>query len=143
PIGVIPNPTGIHGFEGINQGVPGTVGFLVGLMVIATAASSLVIRFRRAHAEERLQLRWIAFGTAFAVAINVIYTLVGIGSGLRQDEVEAIAPFFVIVGFGVALPAGFALAILRYRLYDLDLFLNRTVLYGAVTVVLLLIFGLA
>jgi len=142
PVGPIANPTGIRGLEGINQGVPGTLGFLVGLFVLLAAATCLLIRFRRARGEERLQLRWIALATAFAVGINITYTLVAL-LFLPQQIVVAFSPIVVIAGFGLAMPAGFALAILRYRLYDLDLFLNRTVLYGAVTVVLLLIFGVA
>lgn len=140
--GAIPNPTGIAAFEGANQGVPGTLAFIVGSLVLAAAAGSLVIRFRRSRGEERLQLRWIAVGTAFAVGINVVYTLVGV-IFLSSEGLEAFSPIVVIAGFGIALPAGFALAILRYRLYDFDFLLNRTILYGAVTVVLLLIFGLA
>jgi class 3 adenylate cyclase len=49
----------------------------------------------------------------------------------------------VVVGFGLAIPAGMAVAILRYRLYDLDLLLNRTILYGAVSAILLVALGVA
>jgi hypothetical protein len=48
-----------------------------------------------------------------------------------------------IIGFGVALPPSFGVAILRYRLYDLDLLLNRTLVYGAVTALLAAGFGIA
>jgi class 3 adenylate cyclase len=57
--------------------------------------------------------------------------------------VESQSVLVVIAGFGIAMPAAFAVAILRYRLYDLDLLLNRTILYGTVTAVLLLAFGVA
>ncbi|HEY7464663.1 MAG TPA: adenylate/guanylate cyclase domain-containing protein [Candidatus Limnocylindria bacterium] len=135
------NPTGIRGFEGINQGLPGTVAFLAGLLMLAVAAASLVIRFRRARGDERLQLRWIALGTAFAVISNTLYTVISL-LFLSHQALAQLSPAVVIAGFGLAMPAGFAFAILRYRLYDLDLFLNRTILYGTVTVILLAIFGL-
>jgi len=138
----IPNPTGVPGLEGMNRGVPGSIGFVVGMVILAASAASLVIRYRQAQGEERQQLRWLAFTTAFAVGINMAYTFVAL-LFLPQEAVENGSLFVVIAGFAIALPAGMAVAILRYRLYDLDLFLNRTVLYGAVTVVVLLIFGLA
>jgi len=138
----IPNPTGIAGLEGLNSGAIGTAGYLTASLVLAIGASSLVVRFRRAGGEERQQLRWVAVATAFAVLINIAYTLVAV-TFLTPDLRTALAPIVVITGFALALPAGFAVAILRYRLYDLDLLLNRTILYGAVTVVLLLVLGLA
>lgn len=138
----VPNPTGVEALAGINTGAPGSVAFLVGLTVVGAAAASVVIRLRRSRGEERLQLRWIAYTTAFAVTINIAYTIVAV-LFLPRDTIFALSPIVVILGFGVALPAGVAVAILRYRLYDLDLLLNRTILYGAVTVVLLAALGVA
>lgn len=138
----IPSPTGVAALAGINAGAIGSIGYLVGLTVVGAAGVSVVIRLRRAGGDERLQLRWVAYTTAFAVAINIVYTLVALLL-LPVDTVIAWSPIVVILGFGVAMPAGIAAAILRYRLYDLDLLLNRTILYGAVTVVLLATLGLA
>ncbi|HEX6139789.1 MAG TPA: adenylate/guanylate cyclase domain-containing protein [Candidatus Limnocylindria bacterium] len=136
----IPNPTGIAAFAGANSGTPGSVAFVLGLAVIGAAALSVLIRLRRADREERLQLRWIAYSVMFAVALNIAFTVVAL-LFLPQPEVVALSTAFVIAGFGIAMPAGFAVAMLRYRLYDLDLLLNRTILYGAVTAVLLVVFG--
>jgi class 3 adenylate cyclase len=138
----VPSPTGFAALSGIHAGAIGSVGYVVGLTVIGAAGASVVIRLRRAGGDERLQLRWVAYTTAFAVAINIVYTLVALLL-LPVDTVIAWSPIVVILGFGVAMPAGIAAAILRYRLYDLDLLLNRTLLYGAVTVVLLATLALA
>ena len=138
----IPNPTGASGLERITQGPVGIGGFLAGLGVLVMAASSVVIRLRRARGDERLQLRWVAYATAFAVAINVVFTVVSL-LYLPISVVETSSVFVVIAGFGIAMPLGFAVAMLRYRLYDLDLLLNRTILYGGVSVVLLAAFGVA
>jgi class 3 adenylate cyclase len=114
--------------------------FLGGLGVLAVAGASVVIRLRRSRAEERLQLRWIAAACAFAISTNVISILLTLA--YPSDLTETWIPTVVTtIGFGIVLPAGFGVAILRYRLYDLDLFLNRTVLYGAVSVLLLAAFA--
>jgi class 3 adenylate cyclase len=55
---------------------------------------------------------------------------------VSEEVATVVGTTTAVIGFGIALPAGFAIAMLRYRLYDLDLLLNRTVLYGAVTAVL-------
>ena len=138
----IPNPTGVLGVEGLTQGPPGTVAFLLGLGILAVAGASVLVRLFRARGEERMQLRWVAYATAFAVAINVGFTSLGL-LFLPQDLMYSMSVFVVILGFGIAMPAGFAVAMLRYRLYDLDLLLNRTILYGAASAVLLLAFGVA
>lgn len=134
------SPIGIEALAGISA--DGAVGLLVGSTVLAAAGASVMIRLRRSSGEERLQLRWIAYATAFAVAINVVMTIAAF-TLLPVEVATTIWPIAVILGFGVAMPAGVAVAILRYRLYDLDLLVNRTILYGAVTVLLLAAFGVA
>jgi class 3 adenylate cyclase len=141
-LGGIPNPTGVPGLAGLTQGPLGTAGFLLGLVVLAVAGASVVVRLIRARGEERLQLRWVAYATAFAVAINVGFTMFGL-LFLPSEITYSVSVFVVILGFGIAMPAGFAVAMLRYRLYDLDLLVNRTILYGAASAVLLVAFGLA
>jgi class 3 adenylate cyclase len=136
----IPSPTGVDAFGGTNSGAAGTIGYLAGLAVITAAAASVVLRMRRAEAEERLQLRWVAYSVAFAVGINVVFSVVALVL-LPVPAVATLATIPVVIGFGIAMPAGFAVAMLRYRLYDLDLLLNRTLLYSAVSAVLLLAFG--
>lgn len=137
-----PNPTGVPGLEGLALSPPGIAVYLAGLGVIAAAGASVLIRLKRAEGEEAVQLRWIAWSVAFAVVLNVGFTFVGLLI-LPADQVASLTAGTVIVGFGIAMPLGFAVAMLRYRLYDLDLLLNRTVLYGAVSVVLLVVFGAA
>jgi class 3 adenylate cyclase len=130
----VPNPTAVPAIIALAPGRFDTVAYICGLGVLAVAGSSVVIRLRRARGEERLQLRWIAAAGSFAVVINVVtvipYLLVSESVGTVAETLAA------VIGFGFALPAGFAVAMLRYRLYDLDLLLNRTALYGAVTAVL-------
>ena len=136
------SPTGVEALAGINAGAVGSIGYFAGLTVIGAAGVSVLIRLRHAHGDERLQLRWVAYTAAFAVAINIVYPIVALPL-LPVETVIAFSPIVVILGFGIALPTGVAVAILRYRLYDLDLLLNRTILYGSVTGVLLAALAMA
>jgi class 3 adenylate cyclase len=139
----VTNPTGVQGMTAISQGPVGYGLFLGGLGVLALAGASVIIRLRRSKGDERLQLRWVAYAVAFSVLVNVGATLVSIFLLPHEDVTPAWLAIATIIGFGVALPASFGVAILRYRLYDLDLLLNRTVVYGAVTLVLAAAFGIA
>jgi class 3 adenylate cyclase len=136
------NPTGIAALAGLEYGAVGLALFFAGLGVLALAGSSVLVRLRRASGEERLRLRWIAYAVAFSVLANILVT-VGALLFLSQEAANFLSIVTTIIGFGIALPAAFGVAILRYRLYDLDLLLNRTVVYGAVTVVLAAAFGVA
>jgi class 3 adenylate cyclase len=138
----VPNPTGVVEIARLSQGPVGIVAFVGGLGVLAMAGSSIVVRLRRAKGHERLQLRWVAYAAAFAILANLAVTLFAIAF-LSAADSDVLITIFTTLGFGVALPASFGIAILRYRLYDLDLLLNRTALYGAVTVVLAATFYVA
>jgi hypothetical protein len=100
---------------------------LVGLVV---AAGSLVVRYRRARGVERQQLRWLAVAaTVAAVALVVAVAAAVLGGSVGVALVAAGACV-------VVLPLATGAAILRYRLYDLDRILSRTLAYGLLTVLL-------
>jgi hypothetical protein len=102
---------------------------IVVLVALVVAAVSLVLRFRSARGVERQQLRWLAVGAALvAVALLVVV----VAAAMSKDPVVATA-------FGVCvavLPLATGAAILRYRLYDLDRIISRTLAYGLLTVLL-------
>jgi hypothetical protein len=101
----------------------------VTLLALMVAAGSLVVRFRRARGVERLQLRWVAWAAAL-VALAAIAALASAALGLPEVLDWA-------AGACVALlPLAAGAAILRYRLYDLDRIISRTVAYGLLTVLL-------
>jgi class 3 adenylate cyclase len=131
----VPNPAGLVEVARFSSGPGGVIAFLAGLGVLLVAGSSVLVRMHRATGVERQQLRWVAAGAAFAILANLVTTVFAIAF-LEQRTSEAVITVATTIGFGVVLPASFGVAILRYRLFDLDLLLNRTVLYGAVTVVL-------
>jgi class 3 adenylate cyclase len=118
---------------------PGTTS--IPLMFLALGAViSLAVRYGRAHDVERQQLRWLAAALLF-VAVGVItgfvitYLVPGsLDSGLAWD------PAIVALA---CVPFSIGIAVLRYRLYEIDTIINRAVLYGSVTAVLLAAFGIA
>ncbi len=101
----------------------------VTLLALMVAAGSLVVRFRRARGVERLQLRWVAWAAAL-VALAAVAALASAALGFSEVLDWA-------AGACVALlPLAAGAAILRYRLYDLDRIISRTVAYGLLTVLL-------
>jgi class 3 adenylate cyclase len=137
----VANPAGLMEIARVSEGPVGVVAFVAGMAVLVAAGASVLVRLRGATGEERLQLRWVASGTAFAILANLVATLFAIAF-LSRTASQVLITLATTLGFGIVLPASFGVAILRYRLYDLDLLLNRTVLYGAITAVLALaLFG--
>jgi hypothetical protein len=98
--------------------VPGLVLYAVSL---PAALVGLVLRFRAAHGVERQQLRWVAAGAA--VAVVVLLPLPG----------KQLLPGFLTLAAVLCVPASVAVAVLRYRLWDLDRLVSRTVTYALVT----------
>jgi hypothetical protein len=113
-------------------GFAGVATLLVGLLA---AAGSLVVRFRRARGLERQQLRWLAL----AAALSALALLVAVASAVLGAPLGVV---LVAAGVSVALlPLATGAAILRYRLYDLDRIISRTLAYGLLTVLLGLGYG--
>jgi hypothetical protein len=108
------------------------VAAIAALIVLATlvaAAWSLVVRFRRARGTERQQLRWLALGAALAA----VALLVAVAAGAMGRDGVVLAALGTCVAL---LPLATGAAILRYRLYDLDRIISRTLAYGLLTVLL-------
>jgi hypothetical protein len=105
------------------------VAFVLTVGGLAVGAWSLVVRFSHARGIERQQLRWIAFAAALTgVAAAVV--LAGMALG---------ATVVLLLGIGVCLailPLATGAAVLRYRLYDLDRIISRTLAYGLLTLLL-------
>jgi hypothetical protein len=101
---------------------------LCGIGVVGSAVS-LVLRFRRSHGEQRQQIKWLAFaGSVAAVTIVLcIFFYDQLGSDLANGAIMTSV---------MGLPVATVIAILRYRLYDIDVVINRAVVYGTLTALL-------
>ena len=133
----VPNPVGIAGF----RSAVGPLTAVSGLLMLAGFAASvvaIVFRFRRSEGIERSQLKWLAYaGALVAVAAAVSLTTEGLGAG-DDPLLQFLQQLLVLTISAVPLAAG--IAILRYRLYDIDVVINRTLVYGALTAILAVIY---
>ncbi len=120
-----------------------------GTLVFAVAVAgivSLALRYRRARGEERLQIRWVASVAGAGLAVLLIgFAQNLIGAALGVDEANPPAWFQTISDVGwlivsmlvmVGLPAAVAIGVLKYRLYDIDVVIKKTVVFTAVAAVL-------
>ena len=97
------------------------------------AMSSLVVRLRRSKGVERQQVKWFAYAVVVLAISAILAYVVFEPMGIRW--LGWISSLLVIVGV-VGLPVAVGMAILRYRLYNIDLIINRTLVYGALTALL-------
>jgi hypothetical protein len=122
------SPLDLHALDG-GLLVAYQAAFAVAIGAFVVAAASLVVRFRRARGIERQQLRWVALATV-VVAVLAVVNLAALALGAY-----GLAP--LVGGLNPPiLSAGIGAAILRYRLYDLDRIISRTLTYGLLTLLL-------
>src|SRR5215217_1139784 len=125
---VLGGPFDLRGQGGVLL-VVNQLALTVTTLAVVVGAASLVVRFRRARGVERQQLRWVAWAAALAV-VGAVVALGGLAVGATAVVTWAISTCFAV------LPLAIGAAILRYRLYDLDRIISRTVAYGLLTLLL-------
>jgi hypothetical protein len=129
PDQVIANPIGVAATGNLLES-PVVPALIILLVVLAAAAfGSLVIRFRRSRGEERQQLKWFTYAAAL-----VPLSVVGDALPAPVGDLATALPI-------VFLPVATGIAILRYRLYDIDRLINRTLVYGLLTTLLAGVYG--
>jgi uncharacterized membrane protein SirB2 len=115
------------------------------LLCMGLSVFSLVMRFRRSMGEERQQIKWIAFAASL---IGALYVIAMIGSIVYPQEIwfAPDSPMWLISLEYAALlsfplvPVAIGFAMLRYRLYDIDVVINRALVYGSLTATLALVY---
>lgn len=126
----IRNPLGIEAAAEILAFVSGLVDGLFGPLLVVSVVS-VVLRFRGASGIERQQIKWLAY----AAAVLGVVAAVGTIDALLFD-VFGWWMFLVLVVTLFGIPLSIGAAVLRYRLYDIDVVINRTLVYGASTALL-------
>jgi hypothetical protein len=125
----VDNPIGVAAAPHPEEGPVGTVLTALLLASMLAAFASMVVRFRRSRGEERQQLKWFTYAAA-------LVPFVALGDLL--PEVAGNLLFTALIAF---LPVAAGIAILRYRLYEIDRLINRTLVYGLLTALLAAVYG--
>jgi hypothetical protein len=132
PLNAYANPIGIEALHSLGSALSAP-GFLL-ILIFAASAISLGQRFRRARGDERQQFKWFTFSAALFPVAMLATPLVDatVGSVSTADTVASTVTGLV----ATAIPVATAIAVLRYRLYEIDRIVSRTLVYGLLTVVL-------
>src|SRR5215204_6476664 len=134
-LGPIRNPLGIEGFSNAYTAIIYT---MVATFLLVAAASSVFVRLRRAIGVERQQIKWFAYAAAA--------TVIGLVLAYVIPEMIDVPLWFERIGYTIllvlipAMPISIGIAILKYRLYDIDVIINRTLVYGSLTVTLVALY---
>jgi hypothetical protein len=138
------NPFGLEQYPWLEI-VPPFIVVLLPLCIL-TSAASLVVRYRRSGVEVREQIKWLAFAASF---VGVTYLCVLIGGFLFSPGApfgRSTTPVWLSLGQNLILvsyasiPTAIGFAVLKYRLYDIDIIINRTLVYGSLTLTLALVY---
>jgi hypothetical protein len=125
----IANP---YGIDGPIVGMVGVAGSIVATGSLVASAISLIVRMRYAGSEQRQQIKWLAYGGTVVVGTICVSGLINLWN----------VPVSIVVG-NVALlglPVFTGIAIVKHHLYDIDLLINRTLVYGSLTTMLVVVY---
>jgi hypothetical protein len=132
-LGPIRNPLGIEGLTGAYKALL----YAGSPLLYGAAVLSLFVRLRRAEGLERQQLKWFAYAAAM-FALGIVLIVIPLAIDTPSWFVRAATAVFTAAGTTV--PVAIGIAILRYRLYDIDRIINRTLVYGSLTALLAVVY---
>ena len=131
----ITNPLGLAALRPAIAGLEVVMAVLF-LGFLLSSVVSLVVRFRRSQGQERQQMKWLTYAAATVVGMVLLTTLLEAANLVFLSEMAGLAADLLIAG----IPVGVGIAVLRYRLYDIDVVINRTLVYGSLTALLALVY---
>jgi hypothetical protein len=132
-LGPIRNPLGIEGFTNVYKAVLYT---LAPILYVAIALA-VFMRLRRAVGVERQQLKWFAYAVAILAIATTLYVIT---IAIDAPGWFGWAANAILAAALTTIPISIGIAILRYRLYDIDRIINRTLVYGSLTAMLALLY---
>jgi hypothetical protein len=132
PLEDFPQIANPYGIDGPIVGMVGVAGSIVAAGSLVASAISLIVRMRSAGSEQRQQIKWLAYGGTVVVGTICVSGLINLWN----------VPVSIVVG-NVALlglPVFTGIAIVKHHLYDIDLLINRTLVYGSLTTMLVAVY---
>jgi hypothetical protein len=133
----IRNPFGLEELPWLSNAA--NVGFLLLALCILASVVSLVLRYRRSRDEEREQIKWIAFAASVVGLLFLIGIVISFIYAHEPPSWSELLDVVTVLSYaGVPIAVGFA--VLKYRLYDIDVIINRTLVYGSLTASLALVY---
>ncbi|HEX5937200.1 MAG TPA: histidine kinase [Actinomycetota bacterium] len=133
------NPFGVEALDGALS-ILAPIAFLSLMVSLVAAPAAVVIRYRRAEGDERRQLKWLAYAGVLVVLSIITAIVVGSAAGWASDSFAERVSQFAIIASLALLPVAAGIGILKYRLYDIDLVINKTVVYGVLAAVVTVIY---
>ena len=134
--GLVQNPLGMPALSGVSSVLLTYATWPLPLLALL-AVISLILRYARASGSQRQQIKWFVFGAAVTLAFGVATPIVTMLISSDPNDPIATAVGNIIFALGLlALPIGVGTGVLRYRLYDIDILINRTLVYGSLTAIL-------
>ncbi len=133
-LGPIRNPLGVEGFTSIYKALL----YIISTVALGAVVLSVFMRLRHAIGGERQQIKWFAYAAAGSViATGLAYLIpIVVDTPLWFERMG----FALNIAFIPAIPIAIGIAILRYRLYDIDIIINRTLVYGSLTAMLVALY---
>jgi len=132
PLGDFTQIANPYGVDSPAVGMVGIAGSIVAAGCMVASAFSLVVRLRRAGGEQRQQIKWLAYGGALVVC--------GVCAGSLTIPSSVPVSILIISVSLLGLPVLTGIAIVRHRLYDIDILINRTLVYASLTAMLALVY---
>jgi hypothetical protein len=129
----VTNPLALSGLGGQLVALLSTVSHALGVVVLIPLIASLVVRYRRASGIERAQLKWFAY-VGLVVLPTLLLAIVTIGATSGPLVVINDIAFVVAIGVLALLPVAIGIAVLRYRLFEIDRLISRTISWVILTV---------
>jgi hypothetical protein len=124
-----PNPWAVAALGPVDELANRSLGVPFGFTSLAISWAAVVIRFRRSGGIERLQIKWFFYAVGVVLlAFAILFPLAFIGTVIPSEIF-----FFTFTFSFMLIPLSVGIAILRYRLYDIDRLINRTIVYGVTT----------
>jgi signal transduction histidine kinase len=133
------NPFGSHAVASLIH-LLGPVTWYMALAGLLAAPIAIVIRLRRSSGDERRQIAWLAYAGVIAVLTLVAAIAFGTVLGFDQNSTGQNITEFCIIAALALIPLSAGVAILKYRLYDIDIVINKTVVYGLLAAIATLIY---